>query len=99
MSVQISRVNAIFGNVWHTAVMKHSNSVIFVLTLAFAASAATPAAAYIEPGTGSMILQLLLGGAVGFFAIFKLYWHRFKAWLSPASTGQVADESADERGE
>jgi hypothetical protein len=37
--------------------------------------------AYLDPGSGSMLLQLLLGGfaAVGVGA--KLYWRRFKAFL------------------
>lgn len=33
--------------------------------------------AYLDPGTGSMILQLLLGGIAGAAVILKLYWHRF----------------------
>lgn len=34
--------------------------------------------AYLEPGTGSMLLQLLLGGLGGAAVIGKLYWHRLK---------------------
>ena len=37
----------------------------------------TPAAwAYLDPGTGSIILQVLLGGIAGLLLIGKLYWHR-----------------------
>lgn len=39
----------------------------------------SPAFAYLDPGTGSMLLQLLLGGVAGFLVIGKLYWHRFKS--------------------
>jgi hypothetical protein len=42
---------------------------------------ATPAHAYLDPGSGSMLLQLLLGGAAGLAVIVKLYWRRFKAFL------------------
>ncbi len=35
--------------------------------------------AYLDPGTGSMILQLLLGGVAGMAVVLKLYWHRVKA--------------------
>ena len=35
-----------------------------------------PAHAYLDPGTGSIILQLLLGGVAGFAMVAKLYWHR-----------------------
>ncbi len=37
------------------------------------------AQAYLDPGTGSMILQLLLGGIAGMAVVLKLYWHRVKA--------------------
>lgn len=35
-----------------------------------------PAHAYLDPGTGSMILQLILGGAAGVAVILKLFWNR-----------------------
>jgi hypothetical protein len=35
------------------------------------------ALAYLDPGSGSMMLQLLLGGVVGVAAILKLYWSAF----------------------
>ncbi|WNM64240.1 hypothetical protein [Candidatus Nitrospira neomarina] len=35
------------------------------------------AQAYLDPGTGSMVLQLLLGGIAGVVVILKLYWRRF----------------------
>ncbi len=39
---------------------------------------AKPAFAYVDPGTGAMLLQLLLGGVAGGLVILKLYWHRLK---------------------
>ena len=36
-----------------------------------------PAFAYLDPGSGSMILQLLLGGVAGAVMVVKLYWHSF----------------------
>lgn len=35
--------------------------------------------AYLDPGTGSMILQVLLGGIAGAAVVLKLYWHKLKA--------------------
>ena len=35
-----------------------------------------PAAAYLDPGAGSMLLQALLGGVAAVGVIAKLYWHR-----------------------
>ena len=35
-----------------------------------------PAYAYLDAGTGSMLLQLLLGGLAGLAVILKLFWHK-----------------------
>jgi hypothetical protein len=32
--------------------------------------------AYLDPGTGSMLVQLLVGGAAAVGVALKLYWHR-----------------------
>jgi hypothetical protein len=39
---------------------------------------ASPAYAYIDAGTGSMILQVLLGGLAGVAVAWRLFWHRIK---------------------
>lgn len=33
--------------------------------------------AYLDPGTGSVLLQGVLGGIVAIGLVLKLYWHRF----------------------
>jgi hypothetical protein len=35
-----------------------------------------PAHAYLDPGSGSMILQLVLGGVAGLLVVLKLLWQR-----------------------
>jgi hypothetical protein len=40
---------------------------------------ASSAHAYLDPGTGSIILQVLLGGIAGMAVAIKLYWHKFLA--------------------
>jgi hypothetical protein len=35
-----------------------------------------PVEAYLDPGSGSMLLQILLGGFAGIAVIVKLYWNR-----------------------
>jgi hypothetical protein len=32
--------------------------------------------AYLDAGTGSMLLQVLLGGAVGLMVLVRMYWRR-----------------------
>ena len=49
---------------------------ILILSLA---TLSRPALAYLDPGTGSMILQVLLGGFAGALVIGRLYWERIKA--------------------
>jgi hypothetical protein len=39
--------------------------------------------AYIDPGTGSVLLQLLLGGLAGLAITLKLTWQRIKSALFP----------------
>jgi hypothetical protein len=33
---------------------------------------------YIDPGTGSMLIQSIIAGALGLFFIFKSYWLKIK---------------------
>jgi len=44
-------------------------------------AAERPAAAYLDPGSGSMLLQVLLGGVAGVAVIAKLYWGRVLSLL------------------
>jgi hypothetical protein len=50
-----------------------------------------PAWAYLDPGTGSMMLQLLLGGIAGAMVMGKLYWHRFRGFLTSRLSGKPKD--------
>ncbi len=40
-----------------------------------------PANAYLDPGSGSMLLQLMLGGVAGLVVILKMYWTRFVSFF------------------
>ena len=39
----------------------------------------TDAVAYLDPGTGSMLLQVILGGVAAVGVAIKLYWHKLRA--------------------
>jgi hypothetical protein len=58
----------------HVCVRRLAEPLVFGALLA--ASATTPAWAYIDPGTGSMMLQLMLGGVAGALVVGKLYLRR-----------------------
>jgi hypothetical protein len=54
---------------------------------------ATRADAYIDPGAGSLLTQLLFGGLAGLVVVVKLYWRRLLAWIGVA---KAAPESTPE---
>jgi hypothetical protein len=44
--------------------------------------ASSPSHAYLDPGTGSIILQSALAGIAVAIGFLRFYWQRFKAFLS-----------------
>jgi hypothetical protein len=42
--------------------------------------------AYLDPGTGSMALQLLIGGVVAVLATVKVYWARLRSFSTRKRT-------------
>ena len=50
-------------------------SVIFALIVL---SASGPAHAYLDPGTGGVLLQVILGGFAAIGVVLKIYWHRIR---------------------
>ena len=68
-----------------------SFSLFCLLTLVLSGAAA-PAWAYLDPGTGSMILQVLLGGFAGLALVGKLYWHRLLVMIGVRSESRDPTE-------
>jgi hypothetical protein len=56
--------------------------ILCIMVFLFASDISHSALAYLDPGTGSMILQLLLGGVAGALAIGKLYWGSLKDFFN-----------------
>ena len=48
--------------------------------------------AYLDPGSGSMLVQLLLGGVAGAAVIMKLGWERFKDIFRSSKAKQTQAE-------
>ena len=57
--------------------------------------APSAAFAYLDPGSGSMLLQLVLGGLAGLAVIAKLYWHRLLGLFGIHSQQQESDSETD----
>ena len=56
--------------------MKNIRALTVVLLVVLMAEARVDA--YLDPGSGSMLVQLLLGGVAGAAVIIKLGWERFR---------------------
>ena len=54
--------------------------------------AAAPAMAYLDPGTGSMLLQVILGGLAAVGVALKLYWYKIRAAIG---LGKKPDAEGD----
>ena len=52
-----------------------------MVTLAILLLSADPVMAYLDPGTGSMMLQVILGGIAAIGVALKLYWQKLRVAL------------------
>jgi len=68
---------------------------IVVLCLIFIFIAPAPSFAYLDPGSGSMLLQLILGGVAGLVVVFKLYWSRLLSFLGVHKKADDLDKTSD----
>lgn len=78
--------------------MKHwrylANSVVFAFLLILGST--RDAHAYIDPGTGSYVIQLIIAALVGVGFAVKVYWGRIKGFFSRSpSGGQESGDSSD----
>ncbi len=49
--------------------------------------------AYFDPGTGSMVLQILMASILGFLFTLKTYWGKFKGFLKNLFGKSNTDDS------
>jgi hypothetical protein len=64
-----------------------------MVTLVILLLSAEPALAYLDPGTGSMMLQVILGGIAAVGVALKLYWHKFRVALGFRGKEKLESES------
>ncbi|MEZ4218763.1 MAG: hypothetical protein R3E88_19990 [Myxococcota bacterium] len=67
---------------------------VAALVLVAALLVASPAAAYIDPGTGSMLVQALVAGVAGAALATKTYWRRIRAFFGGAPDDDAAARRA-----
>ena len=68
---------------------------IVILCLIFIFMAPALSFAYLDPGSGSMLLQIILGGVAGLVVVFKLYWGRFLSLLGVRKKSNDANETSE----
>ena len=54
---------------------------LFLLLFSILISYTSPAYAYLDPGTGSMLLQGLLAGLAVFISVLSIYWQKVKSFF------------------
>lgn len=73
--------------------MNRSRTLLFPLLLVcLLVLAPASAHAYIDPGTGSFVIQGIIAAVVGAGFAIKMFWHRIKAFL----TGKPMPTEADD---
>lgn len=57
--------------------------------------AAKPAYAYLDPGSGSMILQVILAGLAGAALVIKMLWHRILTFFRFRKVKEESEELSE----
>jgi len=71
--------------------MKHKTLILLAALIGFGMLAPPPAYGYLDPGTGSLIVQVTIAAIVGIGTAMKLYWSRIKAVFSRASEADPSE--------
>ncbi len=79
----------VFGNMTPSPGYSGPRS-LFVLVFLLVVSV-VPAFAYINPGAGGMLVQLVIGGVIAGVVLLRAYWQRLRAWL-PGGRSRSRDE-------
>ena len=58
--------------------MNLRNSIILGALLGLSQFVISDSYAYIDPGSGSLVLQMIVGALVGVGIAIKVYWYKFK---------------------
>ncbi|MBO6556771.1 MAG: hypothetical protein JJ934_10125 [Pseudomonadales bacterium] len=62
-------------------------------------TSALPSYGYIDPGTGSLIIQSIIGAIAAIGVTMKLYWHKLKLMFSKqdksAESGKAQEDVSD----
>lgn len=68
---------------------------IAIISVSFVLWAA-PAHAYLDPGTGSLIVQSIIGSIAGGLAVIGIYWRKIKNFFSAKKTANNTSNDSNE---
>jgi nitrate/nitrite transporter NarK len=77
--------------------MVHPRRVVAIWLAVQLVSFSAAAHAYLDPGTGSMLVQSLLAGVAGAVAVIGLYWQRVKAFFANMRKSSRASSTDNEQ--
>lgn len=69
------------------------------MVIGFFAFGVTAAQAYLDPGTGSMILQAVIGAVAGALIVVKLYWYKLVSFLKGRAASKTDARGFDKDGQ
>ena len=69
-------------------------NIVMIIVIVAISSWPIPAFAYIDPGTGSILIQGIIGAIAAIGVTLKLYWHRIVAIFRRQSSEEPASRDA-----
>jgi hypothetical protein len=52
---------------------------------------------YLDPGSGSFLIQLAIAALLGMAVAFRAYWSKIKGWLGIKSKPAEDDDESDDK--
>lgn len=77
--------------------MKYAH--IALMGILFLAAVSRPAHAYIDPGTAGLLLQAIIGGAVGTLFAIRIYWQKIKKFFGLRTETEIKPDQRDQTGD
>ena len=75
---------------------KNRNQLFTVCIIMFSFFITSPAYAYLDPGTGSLILQGIIAGLAMLSVTIKMWWHKITSLFKNCEDSRVIENSTDE---
>ena len=72
--------------------MRSRVTLLVILVLAFSSMVIPVANAYIDPGSGSFIVQMAIGALLGLSLTLKMFWGRFMSLFSRRKSVEHEEE-------